>query len=133
MADSIIFTEGWDYLLTHGNGLPTTCYWLLSTNAVADFTAASTLAGGVGEITGTGYARKSEAAPTPSAGSVAFSQFTWSTGAATDWPATVKSAVLVTSSDNTGKAICAINLVTGGTARDMSAANTTENFTPTLS
>jgi hypothetical protein len=30
------------------------------------------------------------------------------------------------------KIYCAWNLVTGGTARAMNAANTTENFTPTL-
>lgn len=132
MADTLLFTEGWNYLMTHGNGLPTTCYFLLSTDACASLTAASTLAGGVGEITGTGYARQSEAAPTPSAGSVSFSQLTWSTGSATNWPAAVKSCILVSSADNTGKAIFAWNLVAGGTARDMSAASTTENFTPTL-
>jgi hypothetical protein len=89
----------------------------------------------VGEITGTGYARQSESEPTASSANptaVAFAQKTWSTGSATDWPASVKSCVLVTTADNTGKAICAWNLVTGGAARAMNAANTTENFTPTL-
>jgi hypothetical protein len=41
--------------------------------------------------------------------------------------------IAATSPDNTGHAICAWNLVTGGTARDMSAANTTEQVTPTYS
>ena len=89
----------------------------------------------MGEITGTGYSRKSEAEPTPSLANpavIAFAVKSWATGAATDWPASVKSIVLATTPDNTGKAICAWNLVAGGTARAMNAANTTENFTPTL-
>lgn len=131
-TDFISFNEGANYLLTHGNGLPTTCYFLLSTTAVSGFTAGSTLAGGVGEITGTGYARQSQAAPTPSGGAVAFSQMSWSTGSATNWPATTKTVLLVTTSDNSGKAICAWNLVSGGGSRDLSQASTTEQVTPTL-
>lgn len=130
MADYIAFTEGDTYLLT--NGLPATCYFLLSTDAVSALTAASTLAGGVGEITGTGYARQSQAKPAPANGAAAFSQMSWATGANTNWPASVCSVILVTSSDNTGKAICAWNLVSGGAARNLSAANTTEQVTPTL-
>lgn len=131
-TDFIAFTEGENSLLTHGNGLPTTCYFLLSTNAIANFTTGSTLAAGVAEITGTGYARQSQAAPTPSGGSVAFTAMNWSTGSATNWPAAVKSVVLVTTADNTGKAICAWNLIPGGGSRDLSQANTTEQVTPTL-
>ncbi len=63
---------------------------------------------------------------------VSFSQMSWSTGSATDWPSSVKSVVLVTTANNTGKAICAWNLIAGGAARDLSQANTTESFTPTL-
>ena len=133
MPDFISFNEGRKEIAN--NGLPSTCYFLLSTKDCATLVVTDTLAGGVAEITGTGYARQSESEPTASAANpsaVAFAQKTWSTGANTNWPASVKSCVLVTTSDNTGKAICAWKLQAGGTARDMSAANTTENFTPTL-
>lgn len=99
------------------------------------FAVTDTLAGGVGEITGTGYARQSQAAPTPSSANpsaVAFSQMSWATGSATDWSSAVASIVLVSTSDNTGKAVCAWNLVAGGTTRNLAAANTTEQVTPTL-
>src|SRR5690242_3165069 len=115
MSDFISFNEGRDYLAA--NGLPATCYFLLSTKAVSAFLVTDTLAGGVAEITGTGYARQSEAKPAATAANpavVAFAQKTWATGAATDWPASVESVVLVTSADNTGKAICAWNLIAGG-------------------
>lgn len=133
MADFISFNEGRKEIAN--NGLPSTCFFLLSTKDCATHLVTDTLAGGVGEITGTGYTRQSEAEPTASAANpsaVSFAQKTWATGSATDWPSSVKSCVLVTTSDNTGKAICAWNLVAGGTARAMNAANTTENFTPTL-
>lgn len=134
MADFISFNEGRKELAN--NGLPTTCYFFLSTKDCITHVVGDTLAGAaMGEITGTGYARQSEAEPTASAANpsaVAFAQKTWSTGSATNWPASVKSVVLATTSDNTGKAICAWNLQAGGTARDMSGANTTENVTPTL-
>ena len=135
MADFISFNEGRKYLVTNGQGLPATCYFLLSTRDCNTHVVGDTLAGGVGEITGTGYARQSEAAPTPTLANpsaISWAQKTWSTGSATDWPASVKSVVVATTSDNTGKAICAWNLVTGGSARAMNLANTTENFTPTL-
>jgi hypothetical protein len=133
MPDFISFNEGRKELAN--NGLPSTCYFLLSTKDCATLVVGDTLAGGVAEITGTGYARQSQAEPTATAANpsaTVFTQMTWSTGAATNWPAGTKSAILATTSDNTGKAICAWNLVAGGTARDMSAASTTENFTPTL-
>lgn len=133
MADFISFNEGRKELAN--NGLPSTCYFLLSTKDCNTHVVGDTLAGGVGEITGTGYARQSEAEPTASSANpsaVAFAQKTWATGAATDWPSSVKSVVFATTSDNTGKAICAWNLVTGGAARALNAASTTENFTPTL-
>jgi hypothetical protein len=134
MADFLVFTEGRTELAN--NGLPATCYFLLSTKSVdgtSAHTAGETLAGAtLGEITGTGYARLSEAEPTASSGVVTFAVKSWSTGSATDWPAAVRSVVLVTGAAGTGKAICAWNLQAGGTARDMSAANTTENATPTL-
>jgi hypothetical protein len=133
VADFLSFNEGRKELAN--NGLPATCYFLLSTRDCATHAVTDTLAGGVGEITGTGYARQSEAEPTASSANpaaVAFAQKTWATGAAADWPASVKSVVLATTSDNTGKAVCAWNLVAGGTARAMNVPSTTENFTPTL-
>lgn len=134
IADFISYNEGRKEL--GNNGLPATCYFLLSTKDCSTHLVTDTLSGtGVGEITGTGYARTSEAEPTASSANptaVVFSQKSWSTGSATDWPSSVKSCVLVTTSDNTGKALCAWNLVAGGAARAMNAASTTENFTPTL-
>jgi hypothetical protein len=135
MADFIVFDEGARELLN--NGLPATCYFLLSTKSVdatSPHTAGETLSGAtVGEITGTGYGRKNQAEPSASGRSVSFAQMNWATLTATDWPATVRSIVLATTSDNTGKAICAWNLLTGGGVRDMSGANTTLYVTPTLS
>lgn len=130
MADFKAFNQGKTEMAS--NGLPTTCYFLLSTRDADTHAAGDTLAGGVGEINGTGYTRQSQAEPTPANGVVSFAQMTWATGAATNWPASVKSVVLVTSADNSGKAICAWNLQAGGAARDLSGANTTEKVTPTL-
>jgi hypothetical protein len=129
-TDFLAFTEGENFVLA--GGLPSTCYFLLSTKNCATFTIGDTLAGGVAEITGTGYARMSQAVPTPSSGQAAFTIMTWNTGAATNWPNSVRSLVLATTTDNSGKAICAWNLIPGGGARDMSAASTTESVTPTL-
>lgn len=130
MSDFIAFDQGRTELAN--NGLPGTCYFLLSDRDCDTHTTSDTLAGGVGEITGTGYARQSQSEPTASAGVVSFAQMTWTTGSSTDWPASVKSVVLATTANNTGKAICAWNLQVGGAARDLSAATTTEQFTPTL-
>lgn len=136
MADFIAFNEGKTELAA--NGLPATCYFLLSTKGVdagTAHTAGETLAAAdLGEIPGTatGYARKSQAEPAPVSGVVTFAQMTWDTAAATNWPAGVRSIVLVTGAAASGKAICAWNLQVGGGARDLSAANTTENVTPTL-
>jgi len=135
MADFLLFDAGAGELLD--NGLPATSYFLLSTKSVdgtSPFAASDVIGTGDGEITGTGYARESQA--TPAAGAdrdVDFALMDWVTGAATDWPAAVRSLVLVTSSDDTGVMVCAWNLQTGGAARDLSGANTTENVTPTLS
>lgn len=134
MADFIAFNEGKTEMAS--NGLPATCYFLLSTKGVdagTAHTAGETLAAAdLGEITGTGYARKSQAEPTPVNGVASFAQMTWDTASATNWPAGVRSIVLATGSAATGKAICAWNLQAGGAPRDLSAANTTENVTPTL-
>lgn len=131
MADFVQFNEGASAILQGAFKSATTVFFLLSTSTVDTLTASATLAGGVAEITGTGYTRKSQAAPADTAGAVAFALMTWNTSAATNWPAGVKSVIAATTSDNTGKACCAWNLVTGGASRDMSAANTTENVTPT--
>lgn len=132
----ISFEEGRKLLAQ--SGLPATCYFLLSGKDEASFLQTDTLAGGVDELTGTGYARKSQALPVPSSANptvISFAQMSWATGAATDWSngtdGKAKSVVLVSSADNTGKAIAAWNL-NGTTGRDMAAANTTENVTPTL-
>lgn len=133
MADFISFNEGRKEIAD--NAKPATSYFLLSTKDCNTHVVGDTLAGGVGEITGTGYARQSEATPAATSANpaaVAYAVKTWATGAASDWPASVKSVVLATTSDNTGKAICAWNLVAGGTARAMNVPSTTENFTPTL-
>lgn len=135
MADVIVFNQGRTYIAN--NGLPATCYYLLSTKSVdatTPFALTDTLAGGQsGELVGaTGYSRKSELEPTAVNGVVTFAVKTWATGSATDWSATVRSIVLVTTADNTGVMISARNLQTGGVARAMNAANTTENYTPTV-
>lgn len=123
-----MFTEGANLLLD--TGLPGTCSFDLSTKSVdgtSPFTTSDTFSTR-GVISGTGYAVKTETQPTPSSRQVVFAVKTWETGSATNWPNDVRSCVLTDGS----KAICAWNLLTGGTARDMSQANTTENVTPTL-
>lgn len=130
MADFIYANEGKDYVNT--NGWPTTVYFALSTSTVDTLTAAVTQATQA-EATGTGYARLSQARPTSSNGTLAFSQMSWSTGSATNWPASVKSVVAQTTGTGTaGKVLCVWNLQTGGAGRDMSGANTTENVTPSF-
>jgi hypothetical protein len=132
VADFLITTEGKNELLA--NGLPSTCYFLLSTQTIGTgLTAASTLAGGVGEITGTGYARQSQSEPAPSAGVATFAQMLFATVLAIDWPAAVVSIVMATTANNTGKTICAWHLQAGGTARNLQQANVTLQVTPTLS
>lgn len=134
MADTLFFTEGLNELLS--NGLPSTVYFALSTKSVdatSAHTAGETLAGAAfGEITGTGYARLSEAEPTPSGGVVAFALKSWDTGTATDWSSTARSIVCMTGAAGTGKLLFARNLQTGGAARDLSGAHTIENVTPTV-
>lgn len=139
MTDFLILNEGADYLNTHG--WPATVYFLLSTKYVASggggssqFAATDTLAGSApnasGEITGTGYARDSQSVPSSSAGVMDFTQMSWATAAATNWPADVCSIVACTSTDNTGKMLVVWDLQTGGVARNMSGASTTLDVTP---
>lgn len=129
MADFLSFNEGRKEIAN--NGLPATLSFDLSSKDCNTHVVTDTFGGGYGVITGTGYAAQTESEPTatsanPSA--VVFAQKTFATGAAADWPASVKSIVM----RDAGKIYCAWNLVAGGTARAMNAASTTENFTPTL-
>lgn len=129
MADFVQFNEGSNYIAV--NGWPTTVYFLLSTHPVGVLSSLTTLAGGVGEISGTGYARMSQVLPTPVGGVLSFAQMTWDTGTATDWPPDVVSIVAVTTLNNSGIALCAWNLQTDGSPRDMSGSHTIEDVTPT--
>lgn len=129
MADFISFNEGRAKLFN--SGLPATCTFDLSSKDCNTHVVGDTFGGGYGIIAGTGYAAQTEAEPTATTANpsvIAFAQKTWATGAATDWPASVKSVVM----RDAATIYCAWNLVTGGTARAMNAAATTENFTPTL-
>lgn len=131
MADFISFRQGRKDLAS--NGMPATLSFDLSTRDCVTHTEADTYAGGFGVATGTGYAAQTEAEPTPTTASPTVIQFaikTWSTGAATDWPASVKSVVM---SNGSNIIYCAWNLQPGGGARAMNAASTTENFTPAVS
>ncbi len=131
MADFLAFDEGRTQLLS--SGLPSTCYFLLSTKDADSHTVGETLAAAdLGEITGTGYTRQSQSEPAPTAGTAVFAEMTFATTSHTDWPSNVKSIVLATDAATSGEAICAWNLQTGGAARDMSTTLTTEKVTPTL-
>jgi hypothetical protein len=127
MADFLVFDEGKTDLIN--NGLPATCTFDLSTKTVDELGKEATYGGGYAVATGTGYSAKTESEPTASKGKIEFAKKTWETGAATDWPAAVKSVVL---RNGTSKLICAWNLLEGGSGRAMNAANTTQNYTPTL-
>lgn len=131
MPDFVGFDEGMQQV--SDSGWPSTVTFDLSTkpcSGAGAHTEADTYAGGYGVVTGTGYSAKTQAEPAATAlGSKAFGQSTWNTGAATDWPAGVRS--IVARDASTGKLICAWNLISGGVARDMSQASTTLNVTPT--
>lgn len=132
MADCILFNEGATAIWN--TGLPSTLEWALSTKPCSgsgSHVVGDTHAGGFGEITGTGYARIAATEPTAATRAVTFAQAAWATGSATDWPSSAKSAVLIDSSGSK-KVIAAVNLQAGGTARDLSGANTTEAITPTI-
>jgi hypothetical protein len=133
MADVIGFNEGRQQI--EDGGWPATITFDLSARSVGGaggstaFTAADTAAGGYGVIAGTGYAAKTQAEPAASGlGRKLFTVLSWVTGAATDWPANVRS--IVARDAGTNKLLFAWNLVAGGAVRDMSGANTTLNVTP---
>ena len=129
MSDFVEFNEGANYIAEHG--WPNPVYFLLSASPVGVLTATSTLAGGVGEISGTGYERQSQPLPTVIGGVLAFATMYFTTGLAVDWPHDVVSLVAVTTLNNSGIALCAWNLQPNGTPRDMAAVSTTEQVTPT--
>ena len=61
MTDFVGFADGEKHVLDVG--LPPTLWFLLSTRSVAKLPVESTLAAGVGEITGTGYQRVQQTTP----------------------------------------------------------------------
>src|SRR5262249_37443076 len=126
----VAFDEGRFWIVRYG--LPAACWFVLSMRSCGQLLRTDTLAGGVGEIRGSGYRRRVEDASVGTPEVIQFGPLTWSTGDATDWPEEVRSVVLCRSEDKSGVAVCAWNLA-GGRARDMSFAHTTETFTATLS
>ena len=130
MADFIAFDQGEDAL---GEGVLAGFNWKfdLSTKSVdstSPYVETETYATRGTAVPGTGYTQQAQANPGFTNGTAVFTQITWATGAATDWSSSYRSVV----ASNGTVAICAWNLQAGGAARDLSAANTTENFTPTL-
>jgi hypothetical protein len=136
MPEFMGFGEGGHYVRDFG--LPRTCWFALSTKAVDDFSVIDTLAGGIGEVSGTGYARQSQPAPNwspPWPGETVIAEFepvVFTTHTARDWPDAVRSIVLVTTEDDSGVAIAAWDLREGGKSRDMSEAYTTDTSVPFL-
>lgn len=140
MTEFHSFDEGRNFV--NAGGLPAVCHFLLSTKAVADFTAKDTLEGGVGEITGTGYERVSQISPGwwppwQSPSYVAnFDRVEWKTLTAQDWPSAVRSMVLVAASQygsrNDEVAVGAWNLRDGGLPRDFSKQFVSEKLYPVL-
>jgi hypothetical protein len=132
VADFKSFNDGLNHLLSSGDS--GAAKLALSTKTADEFVATEKISAGkvpseISTVTAsTGYAQQEDASPTVSGTEVKIAQKEWKTEAHTDWPATVKSAVLIMG----GVMICAWNLQAGGGARDMSAANTTEKFTGTL-
>jgi hypothetical protein len=132
VADFIAFNEGRQ--LVEDIGWPATVTFDLSTRSVGGaggstaYAATDTHAGGFGVITGTGYAAATQAEPAATGlGRKLFTQLSWATGSATDWPNNVRSIV---ARSGTTAIICAWNLIVGGAVRDLSQANTTLNVTP---
>jgi hypothetical protein len=139
MADFLSFDEGEDWVLQNDMEAATVWFLLSDRSCPADVNSpqagehggGDTLAGGVGEVTyWTGGVRQTQAVPVPSAGVIEFATEQWATGVQTDGPASVKSVVMVTTSDDSGVAIAAWNLQTGGSARSFALASTTLDFTP---
>src|SRR4051812_36843520 len=136
VTEFLAFDEGKDFVSKFG--VPEVCFFLLAELSIADFLQADTLAGGVGEIEGTGYGRRAQKTPgwsVPGEGEEVVANFEpieWTTGTSRDWPDADRRVVLVTSPANTGVAIGAYNLRKDGESRDFSGAWITETFTPSL-
>lgn len=129
MADFISFNQGQD--LIANTGLLADMKFDLSTksiDATTPFVETDTYATRGTTNTGTGYAQQTKTHPTYSGGTGYYGTVTWTTGANTDWSNSYRSVVM----SNGTVIVCAWNLVTGGAVRDLSAANTTENFQPTI-
>lgn len=104
---TVEFLEGKDYV--NENGWPEVVYFLLSELSVEDgtLTKRSTLSEGLGEITGTGYARISQPRPRSVNQTFSFAKLTWRTRGATDWSSEVRSIIAVSSPGNDGIALYA--------------------------
>jgi hypothetical protein len=125
-ADFLGFNAG--RIICEDTGWPATQTFDLSTKAVSAFAATDAYSARAA-ITGTGYTQKTQAEPAATAatlGQKAWTVLSWATGAAADWQN--PSSIVV--SDGT-VLYCAWNLVPGGAAQAMNAANTTINVTPT--
>jgi hypothetical protein len=123
MSDFVMFLPGADYVYNHG--IPTTCTFGLSTKSVRDHDR-----GGddLAEITGTGYGRQEQSAPTSLGGAVTFGESLFETRDASDWPKDVRSVILFAGDTP----VCAWNLVAGGAPRDLSQVYTVERVAPSL-
>ena len=150
MADFIASNEGrqelWTIIRGGSDTSLTNSYFALSVKDCNTLTVTDTLATtGIGEVNNTtvstGYTRQSQAPPAATSANpaaVVFLGMSYQTSSNTNWPSFCKSVVFCTvpsyvaSGGDAAKWICAWNLQTGGTPRDMSQANTTEIFTPTL-
>ncbi len=131
MAEMITFDEGQDAILESGVFLRDV-FIDLSTKSVGatnPYVETDTYATRGTPTPGTGYSRGTYSGGANfTNGTCAFAQKTWDTGTATDWSASMRSAVMT----NGTVAIAAWNLQPGGSVRDMSGAHTTEQFTPTF-
>jgi hypothetical protein len=131
MAEFVSFDEGQDAIMEGGVFLRDV-FIDLSTKSVGatnPYVETDTYATRGTPAPGTGYSRGTYSGPANfTNGTCVFAQKSWATSTATDWSAVMRSAVMT----NGTVAICAFNLQTGGGARDMSGAQTTEQFTPTL-
>lgn len=132
MADFFMPDEGANLLIA--SGIPAAgsgCKFDLSTKSVGatnPFVVADNYASRSAE-TGTGYQQQSKTRNTPASRSATMdTAVQFATGVNTGWSATERSIVL----SNGSVFICAWNLQAGGTARDMSQANTTETVTVTF-
>lgn len=102
-----------------------------SVQQTGGLTVDSTLAGGVGEVTyWTGGGRIAATVPTPTNGILAFTQFSFLTGANANGPAVVRTLILATTLDNTGKALYFWHISDDGVAVSMAGVNGELRLTP---